>query len=125
MGGNFDVFDAFQPDRQNLTQQIFKAMHHLVKDVTIHQNVFRQIFEKSASIKISLHQDFPLYGTYLDMSFSINVRSKSVLLRHFVLTSFRLISSTALANSGGIHNDVTNLNYCAYLCILSYTCTYA
>ena len=32
MGGNFDVFDAFQPDRQNLTHQIFKAMQHLVKD---------------------------------------------------------------------------------------------
>ena len=32
MGGNLDVFDAFQPDRQNLTRQTFKAMHHLVKD---------------------------------------------------------------------------------------------
>ena len=31
-GGNFDIFDAFQPDRQNLTRQIFKVMHHLVKD---------------------------------------------------------------------------------------------
>ena len=25
--GNFDVFDAFQPDRQNLTHQIFEAIH--------------------------------------------------------------------------------------------------
>ena len=53
IAGNFDVFDAFQPDRQNLTCQLFKAMQHLVKDVTIRQNIFRQIFEKSASIKIS------------------------------------------------------------------------
>ena len=30
--GNFDVFDAFQPDCQNLTRQFFKAMQHLVKD---------------------------------------------------------------------------------------------
>ena len=32
MGENFDVYDAFQPDRENLTCQIFKAMQHLVKD---------------------------------------------------------------------------------------------
>ena len=32
MGGNFDVFDAFLPDRQNLTCQIFKAIQCLVKD---------------------------------------------------------------------------------------------
>ena len=32
MGGTFDIFDAFQPDHQNLTRQIFKAMQHLVKD---------------------------------------------------------------------------------------------
>ena len=32
IAGNFDVFDAFQPDHQNLTHQIFKAMQHLVKD---------------------------------------------------------------------------------------------
>ena len=31
-GGNFNVFDAFQPDRQNLTRQIFKAIQCLVKD---------------------------------------------------------------------------------------------
>ena len=31
-GGNIDVFDAFQPDRQNLTCQIFKAIQRLVKD---------------------------------------------------------------------------------------------
>ena len=34
IAGNFDGgnFDAFQPDRQNLTCQIFKAIQHLVKD---------------------------------------------------------------------------------------------
>ena len=32
MRGNFDVFDAFQPDHQNLTSQIFKAIQSLVKD---------------------------------------------------------------------------------------------
>ena len=32
MGGNIDVFDAFHPDRQNLTRQIFKAIQCLVKD---------------------------------------------------------------------------------------------
>ena len=32
MGGNFDVLDAFQPDRQNLTRQIFKTIQCLVKD---------------------------------------------------------------------------------------------
>ena len=30
--GNIDVFDAFQPDRQNLTRQNFKAIQRLVKD---------------------------------------------------------------------------------------------
>ena len=30
--GNFDYFDAFQPDRQNLTHQILKAIQCLVKD---------------------------------------------------------------------------------------------
>ena len=32
MGGKFNVFDAFQPDRQNLIRQIFKAIQCLVKD---------------------------------------------------------------------------------------------
>ena len=32
MGVNFDVFDVLQPDRQNLTCQIFKAIQCLVKD---------------------------------------------------------------------------------------------
>ena len=30
-GGNFDGFDAFQPDRQNLTRQILKAIQCLVR----------------------------------------------------------------------------------------------
>ena len=32
MGGNFDRFDVFQPDRQNLTRKILKAIQCLVKD---------------------------------------------------------------------------------------------
>ena len=31
-GGNIEVFDTFQPDHQNLTRQIFKAIQRLVKD---------------------------------------------------------------------------------------------
>ena len=59
-GGNFDVFDAFL---SNLTYQFFKATQHLVKDSeTIHQNILRQIFEKSVSVKFSPRQNFPLYG---------------------------------------------------------------
>ena len=37
-GGNFDGFDAFQPDRQNLTRQILKAC--LVKDIDHPSNYF-------------------------------------------------------------------------------------
>ena len=45
-GGNFGVFDAFQPHYQNLTHKNFKALQHLQeKTVTIHQNIFCQIFE--------------------------------------------------------------------------------
>ena len=32
IAGNFDGFDAFQPDHQNLTRQILKAIQCLVKD---------------------------------------------------------------------------------------------
>ena len=32
IAGNFDGFDAFQPDRQNLTRQILKAIQCLGKD---------------------------------------------------------------------------------------------
>ena len=32
IAGNFDVFDAFLPDRQNLTRQFFKAIQCLLKD---------------------------------------------------------------------------------------------
>ena len=63
--GNFDIFDAFQLDRQNLTCQI----EHLqvcgerqgpsVKIFSV--NIFRQIFEESVSLKISPHQSFALY----------------------------------------------------------------
>ena len=54
IAGNFDVFDASQPDRQNLTRQIFKAMHHLVKDSEHPSKYF-----PSKIRKISIHQNFP------------------------------------------------------------------
>ena len=65
--GEFDIFDAFQLDYQNLTHQIIKkqyTMHRGLwwKSVTIHRNIFHQIFEESVSIKISLRQSFALYG---------------------------------------------------------------
>ena len=50
IAGNFDVFDAFQPDHQNLTRQIFKAIQHLVKDCN---DLLNQIFEKLVSVKFS------------------------------------------------------------------------
>ena len=53
IAGNFDVFDAFQPDHQNLTRQIFKAIQYLVKDTDHPSKYFPSIFEKSASAKIS------------------------------------------------------------------------
>ena len=54
MGGNFDIFDAFQLDRQNLTCQNNTAFIGVWwKTVTIRQYIFRQIFEESVSIKIS------------------------------------------------------------------------
>ena len=56
MGGNFDVFDAFQLGRQNLTHQIVKnntAFRGVWwKTVTNRQNIFRQIFEELVSVKI-------------------------------------------------------------------------
>ena len=61
-GGNFDVFDAFHLDRQNLTRQnntVFTGVWR--KTVTIHQNIFCQIFEESVSVKISPRQNFALY----------------------------------------------------------------
>ena len=57
-GGNFDVFDAFQPDRQNLTCLIFKATQHLVKDSDHPSKYF-----PSHIWKVSIRQNFPLYGT--------------------------------------------------------------
>ena len=64
IAGNFDGFDAFQPDRQKLTRQILKAKQCLVKDTDHPSKYFRQIFEKSASVKISPRQYFPLYTVY-------------------------------------------------------------
>ena len=62
MGGNFDCFDAFQPDRQNLTRQILKAIQCLVKDTDHPSNYF-----PSNILKVSIRQNFPLYGitTYI------------------------------------------------------------
>ena len=66
MGGNFDVFDASQLDRQNLTHHFFKIITVFTgawcKIVTIRQNIFRQRLEKSVSVKNFPHQNFALYG---------------------------------------------------------------
>ena len=62
IAGNFDVFDAFQPDRQNLTHEIFKSIQCLVNDCDHPSKYFRKIFQESVSIKISSHQNFLLYG---------------------------------------------------------------
>ena len=48
--GNFDGFDVFQPDHQNLTCQILKAIQCLVKD-TDHPSKYLK--SKLASVKIS------------------------------------------------------------------------
>ena len=72
MGENFDVFDVFQLGLQNLTRQIFKSITAFTgawrKIVTICQNIFYQIFKRSLSVKISPHQNFALYGTYVILS---------------------------------------------------------
>ena len=53
MGGNIDVFDAIQPDRQNLTRQIFKAIQRLVKDCDHPSKYF-----PSNISKVSVRQNF-------------------------------------------------------------------
>ena len=58
-GGNFDVFDAFQPDRQNLTHQIFKAVYSIwLKAVTIIKIFSVKYLKSQYPSKFSL----PLYG---------------------------------------------------------------
>ena len=56
-GGNFDIFDAFQLDSQNLIHQIIKNNTVFTgvwwKAGTIRQNIFRQLFEELVSVKIS------------------------------------------------------------------------
>ena len=58
MGGNFDVFDAFQPDRQNLTCQIFESVQCLVKDSDHPSKYFL-----SNICRVSIRQNFLLYGS--------------------------------------------------------------
>ena len=68
--GDFDVFDAFQPDHQNLTRQIFKAMQHLVKDSDHPVKIFSIKYLKSQhpskfpSIKISRYTVLILLQVY-------------------------------------------------------------
>ena len=57
VAGNFDVFDAFQPDHQNLTHQIFKSVQFLVKDSDHLSKYF-----PSNIFRVSIRQNFPLYG---------------------------------------------------------------
>ena len=60
MRRNFDIFDAYQPDCQNLTHQIFKAIWHLVNNSDHLSKYFSKIFGKPVSVKISPCQNFPL-----------------------------------------------------------------
>ena len=54
IAGNFDIFDAFQPDRQNLTCQIFKSVQCLVKDSDHPSKYFApNICRVIVSVKIS------------------------------------------------------------------------
>ena len=71
-GGNFDIFDVFQPDHQNLTCQTFKAIQGLVKDSDHPSKYFpSKIFEKSLAIHQNFpRQNFPLYGIRVPMSIS-------------------------------------------------------
>ena len=77
-GENFDVFDAFQLDHQNLTHQIvykqYSVYRCMVKGRTIHQNIFCQIFEELVSVKISPHQNFTLYGSATKPFSNCNVK---------------------------------------------------
>ena len=66
MGENFDIFTALQPDRQNLTCQVFKAIQHLVKD-SDHSSKYFQIFEVSIC-QNSPHHNFPLYSNCFILS---------------------------------------------------------
>ena len=81
-GGNFDVFDTFKLDHQNLTRQIVLKNTAFTgvwwKTVTIRQNIFRQIFEESLSVKISPRQNFALYGN-LNHCLCINITQESEL----------------------------------------------
>ena len=64
--GNFDVFDAFQLDRQNLTHQIVYKQcivyRCIVNDSDHPSKYFCQIFEELVSVKNSPCQNFALYG---------------------------------------------------------------
>ena len=54
--GSFDIFDGFQSGSQNLTNQKFASITVFTgawwKTVTIHQNIFHQIFKESVIFKI-------------------------------------------------------------------------
>ena len=55
--GKYWRFWRFQPDYQNLTRQIFKAIQRLVKDCDHPSKYF-----PSNIWKVSVRQNFPLYG---------------------------------------------------------------
>ena len=67
-GGKFDVFDALQLDRQNLTCQIVLKQYNIyrcmVKDSNHPSKCFlsNTIFEESVFCKISPRQNLALYG---------------------------------------------------------------
>ena len=65
-GGNIDVFDRFQPDRQNLTRQIFKVIQRLVKHCDDPSKYFSvKYLKKSVSVKISPRSKFLAKTVYV------------------------------------------------------------
>ena len=89
-GGNFDVFDAFQPDCQNLTCQIFKAIQWFGKRQWPFIKIFPIKYLKSQHpskfppVKISLYT--VLYGTAHVQVYKLTRVTRRT-LRNFVCSS--------------------------------------
>ena len=107
IAGNFDGFDAFQPDRQNLTRQILKAIQ--CRFGTIRQNIFCQIFEKSASVKISCYTVLQRQLATNSRLFSISKSAtyESTNPAYFLLTSAGYLL-TKIAQNHGIYKPLLN-----------------
>ena len=70
----WEILTFFMLSSQTVKIQpvIFKAIQHLVKDSeTICQNTFRQIFEKSVSVKISCYTVYPWNEVYATIPYGL------------------------------------------------------